>query len=97
MTVHIFAVVFEWDAGNQRKNQLKHEVTMNECEQVFFNKPLLLLDDITHSKNEKRSHALGQTNDGRTLSITFTERKACIRVISARPMSKRERTLYEKA
>ncbi len=89
---------FDWDAGNARKND-KHEVSMAEAEQVFFNAPLLLLDDVAHSQRELRLHALGKTDEGRTLHITFTLRKAgqWIRVISARDMHRKERTIYDQA
>jgi uncharacterized DUF497 family protein len=43
-------VGFEWDAGNERKND-KHGVSMAEAEQVFFNAPLLVLDDAAHSQS----------------------------------------------
>lgn len=36
---------FQWDQGNSNKNLLKHHVEDWECEQVFFNEPLLILDD----------------------------------------------------
>jgi uncharacterized DUF497 family protein len=89
---------FEWDAGNQRKND-KHGVSTAQAEQVFFNSPLLLLDDVTHSQAEARFHALGQTDDGRGLHITFTLRRAgeLIRVISARDMHRKERRVYDQA
>jgi hypothetical protein len=34
---------FDWDAGNIDKNEIKHDVKWLECEQIFFNKPLLFL------------------------------------------------------
>ncbi len=87
---------FNWDEGNTRKNE-KHGVSMAEAEQIFFNEPLLLLMDAKHSQSEPRFHALGKTDDGRTLHITFTLRGASekIRVISARDMHKKERMIYE--
>ena len=89
---------FEWDQGNARKNE-KHGVSMAEAEQVFFNTPLLVLDDIKHSKRELRFHALGRTDKVRLLHITFTLRHADekIRVISARDMHRKERAIYEQA
>lgn len=89
---------FDWDAGNARKNE-KHGVSMAEAEQFFFNEPLLLLGDRLHSRNEQRFHALGRSDDGRMLHITFTLRAggALIRVISARTMHRKERAIYEQA
>jgi uncharacterized DUF497 family protein len=89
---------FDWDDGNARKNE-KHGVSTAEAEQVFFNQPLLLLQDGAHSQSEIRFHALGRTDAGRTLHITFTLRQsgALIRVISARDMHRKERAIYENA
>jgi hypothetical protein len=89
---------FNWDEGNTRKNE-KHGVSMAEAEQVFFNAPLILLEDAKHNSAEPRFHALGQTDDDRLLHITFTLRDAGekIRVISARDMHRKEKAIYEKA
>jgi uncharacterized protein len=86
---------FEWDDGNRDKNWEKHQVSNSECEEVFFNLPLLLKHDATHSQAEDRYYVLGQTNAGRKLFASFTIRDENIRVISARDMSKRERNFYE--
>ena len=51
---------------------------MAETEQVFFNDPLLLLKDSKHSQREKRNHALGKTDEGRLLHITFAFRALCV-------------------
>ena len=91
-------VGFDWDAGNARKSADKHGVSQSEAEQAFFNQPLLVLEDDRHSLVETRFHALGRTTDNRRLQIVFTLRRdaTLIRVISARDMSARERTVYEK-
>lgn len=87
---------FEWDRGNLDKNKAKHGVQNQEIEEVFFNIPLLLIDDESHSRRESRYLVLGKTDSNKKLSIIFTIRKNRVRVISARPMSKKERQLYEK-
>lgn len=89
---------FDWGDGNSRKND-KHSVSMAEAEQVFFNAPLLLLADARHSQVEPRFHALGKSDEERALHVTFTLRNAGekIRVISARDMHRKERSIYEKA
>lgn len=88
---------FDWDEGNARKNE-KHSVSMAEAEQIFFNVPLLILENSKHSGQEPRFHALGKSDDKRQLHITFTLRHSGekIRVISARDMHKKERATYEK-
>ena len=87
---------FDWNEGNARKND-KHSVTQAEAEEIFFNQPLLLLDDLRHREQEVRFHALGMTLDRRLLHVTFTLRGGgtLIRVISARDMHRKERIVYE--
>jgi len=86
---------FEWDEGNLSKNWEKHQVSALECEQVFFNRPLIALPDERHSESEPRFYALGQTDTGRRLFIVFTARSDLIRMISARDISRKERKIYE--
>ncbi|MEK7458351.1 MAG: BrnT family toxin [Patescibacteria group bacterium] len=86
---------FEWDGGNSTKNWLKHKVSWNEIEDVFFNKPLLLKSDKKHSQIETRYWALGKTNANRGLFMSFTLRGRKIRIISARDQNKKERNVYE--
>ncbi|MGE0626015.1 MAG: BrnT family toxin [Pseudomonadales bacterium] len=92
-------VGFDWDEGNARKSVDKHQVSQSESEQVFLNEPLLLMADDRHSRSEHRLHALGRTDQGRLLHVTFTLRDddRLIRVISARDMHRKERTYYVKA
>lgn len=89
---------FDWDEGNARKNE-KHGVTTAQAEQVFFNEPLLFLEDVIHSGEELRLHALGVIDEQRALHITLTLRQsgALIRVISARDMSRKERAIYDQS
>ena len=90
---------FDWDEGNFRKSAEKHEVIQSEAEQIFFNQPLLILEDFNHSQKEARYHAMGITDDGRQLHVTFTLRSqdTLIRVISARDMHRKERKIYEQS
>ena len=90
-------VGFDWDVNNREKNWVKHGVLASECEEVFFNLPLLLQPDPAHSQKEPRYYVLGHTITGRRLFIAFTVREDRIRVISARDMSKKERSVYEQA
>ncbi len=86
---------FEWDEGNRDKNRLKHRVSAGECEEIFFNRPLIILDDHKHSEEEQRYAAYGVTNEGRRLMVYFTVRETKYRVISARDMHRKERQFYE--
>ena len=89
---------FEWDAGNARKSEDKHGVSQAEAEQAFFNDPLLVAEDVTHSQMEPRFHALGRTDVGRALHVVFTLRNdgTNVRVISARDMHRKERARYDR-
>ena len=89
-------VGFEWDTGNREKN-LKQGVHASEFEQVFFNEPILILDDAKHSVAEDRFAAFGQTDGGRKLVVVYTQRVNLLRVISARDMNRKEREFYEHA
>jgi len=88
---------FDWDQGNERKSSEKHDVSRFEAEEMFLNDPLLILSDPRHSQQETRYHALGRTDDGRAVHITFTLRASgtLIRVISARDRHRKERRVYE--
>ena len=85
---------FDWDDGNFDKNWSGHRVSPFECEQVFFNQPLIVSPDEAHSKKEPRFYGLGQTDTGRALFVVFTVRRHLIRVISARDMTRKEREAY---
>ena len=88
---------FEWDAGNIHKNENKHGLKWTAIEEVFFNEPLLIIEDFNHSLNECRCVALGKNNFNYLVTVIFTIRNKHIRVISARAMSKKERIVYAKS
>jgi uncharacterized DUF497 family protein len=88
---------FDWDDGNIGKNWASHRVTDWECEEIFFNRPLIVSSDVKHSRGEDRYFALGETDRGRTLFASFTIRNRLIRPISVRDMNGRERRIYETA
>jgi uncharacterized protein len=80
---------------NSEKIRARHGVTPAECEQVFFNQPIILGDDVKHSTEENRLYLLGRTEARRLLFLVFTVRDELIRVISARDMNKKERRVYQ--
>lgn len=90
---------FDWDDNNKTKNLKKHKVSRLEIEEIFLNEPFVF-PDLKHSETEERFLAFGETNQDRRLIVAFTMRKKeeglLIRPISARPMHKKERVLYEK-
>ena len=87
---------FDWDQGNLDKSRLKHRVSTQESEQAFLDSKTFLTTDVKHSTIEPRYQLLARTKFGKRLTIYFTLRKNKIRIISARPMSKKEKAQYEK-
>ena len=85
---------FQWDAGNLEKNWILHRVSRSECEQVFFNQPIIIGNDEKHSELENRYYVLGKTDQTRRLFLVCTIRGQLIRIISARDMSRKEREVY---
>src|SRR5260370_35487389 len=87
---------FDWDDGNSRKSADKHDVGQAEAESVFFNDPLIVLEDARHSETERRFNALGRTAQERLLHITFTLRPTGtkVRVISAQHMHRKATKPY---
>jgi uncharacterized protein len=81
--------------GNLPKIWEKHKVSGAECEQLFFNHPMVGARDEKHSGEEDRYFALGHTDMGRLLFVVFTIRKGWVRPISARDMNRKERKVYE--
>lgn len=94
MKIYSDNIKFDWDEFNSNKNLIKHFVSDSECEEVFFNFPLLVYEDIKHSFKETRFYTLGKSNNERYILIVFTIRNDKIRVISARDMNKKERMIY---
>lgn len=86
---------FQWDEGNASKNWTRHRVSQTEAEQVFLNRPLIVA--AAPFAGEARQFAFGRTDAGRPLTVVFTIRGPLLRVISVRPMSRRERRGYGKA
>ena len=88
-------VGFEWDELNAEKIWDKHHISPSECEEIFFNRPLVIADDVKHSDKELRFYSLGQTDMEKMLFVVFTVRQDRIRVISARKMNRKERKVYQ--
>ena len=85
---------FEWDEGKAKGNLIKHGVSFDEAKTVFDD--LLYVDfyDPSHSEDEDRYLAIGESSRGRLLIISYTERGNKNRLISARETTKTERETY---
>ena len=89
---------FDWDAGNRDKNFIKHRVSHEESEEVFFDPHKRILEQVLYTDKEIRHVLVGYTKEKRALLVVFTIRKDRIRIISARDLNKKERGfLHEKA
>ncbi len=86
---------FDWDKENSDKIWRKHKVSPFECEQIFFNQPLVVAPDDAHTHAEIRFYVLGRTDAERLLFLVFTARRNLVRVVSARDMSRAEREAYK--
>jgi len=86
---------FDWDEGNRYKNSDAHGLDYRRIEEVFFNEPLLVMEDFTHSDAECRCFAYGHDDRGTRIMVVFTTRNDRIRVISARTMTPKEKAYYE--
>ncbi len=90
-------LTFEWDANKARSNLAKHDVSFEEAATVFGDTFSMTIPDPAHSQTEMRFIILGRSHLGRLLVVIHTERDDNIRIISARPASRRERKQYEQA
>jgi uncharacterized DUF497 family protein len=86
---------FDWDKNKAKHNLSKHEVSFEEAKTVFDDPLYVDFYDPEHSEDEDRYLLVGQSNRGRLLIISYTERDNLIRLISAREVTKTERETYE--
>ncbi|WP_295396215.1 BrnT family toxin [uncultured Thiodictyon sp.] len=87
---------FEWDPEKARANKANHRVTFEEARTIFGDPFELTITDPDHSEGEQRFLSIGQSELGRLLVVSYTERKPNkIRIISARVASQTEKMQYE--
>jgi uncharacterized protein len=89
-------IVFDWDQWNVQKNEEKHGVSRLEAESAFYDPRVRLFEDRRHSSaREVRYILYGRSLEARVLMIGFNQRGGRVRVITARPASRKERRTYE--
>ena len=86
---------FEWDPRKAGANARKHGVTFQEAATVFGDPLAVTFEDPDHSRNENRYITFGLSIQKRLLVVSHTERTDRTRFISARPMERKERIIYE--
>lgn len=86
---------FEWGEEKAAVNLAKHGVSFSEAETVFDDPLFLIVADPDHSVEESRFIILAESNQGRLLVVSYTERPPATRLISARQATSSERKKYE--
>jgi uncharacterized DUF497 family protein len=89
------ALVFEWNPAKARANLTKHGVSFLEAASVFADPLALIFPDNVHSRAESRELIIGHSSRRNLLVVSFAEPAASVRIISARPATRRERRNYE--
>jgi uncharacterized DUF497 family protein len=89
------ALEFEWDPRKAAANLAKHKVSFEEAATVFGDPLGGIVADPRHSSGEERFVLIGLTEVRRLLAVMYADRTGVIRIISARPATRRERRNYE--
>jgi len=88
-------VRFEWDVRKAAANLRKHKVSFTEAVSVFYDPLSATGDDPDHSIDERRFVTFGISASGWLLAVSHSDRDDAIRIISARPVTPVERSIYE--
>ena len=83
-----------WDPEKARINVKQHGIHFSDAEVVLFDSNALTREDL-NVKNEQRFVSIETDAIGRILVVVYTYHGEDIRLISARPATKRERERYE--
>ena len=86
---------FEWDLTKAAGNLDKHGVSFEEAATVFRDPLSATTPDPDHSVDEERFVTFGVSTSDRLLVVAHSDRDDTIRIISARPATPGERTIYE--
>ena len=86
---------FEWNKNKAVKNLSKHGVSFEEAKTVFDDPLYVDFYDPEHSESEERYLIVGESDRGRLLIVSYTERGDAVRLISAREVTRTEREAYE--
>jgi uncharacterized DUF497 family protein len=79
------------------KLTFKHQVDIDEVEEVFDNRPKIRFVQKGDRQGEDVYIALGRSEAGRYLAVVFIHKKNnAALIVSARDMTKKERKQYER-
>ena len=85
---------FEWDDKKKAQNLKKHKISFEEAATVWTDPLAFIAPDPEHSIEEEREWIIGESFKNRVLVVVYTMREETIRLISARPATKREIEQY---
>ena len=86
---------FDWNERKAESNLKKHGISFAEAETVWGDYFYIDLFDEEHSFEENRYLIFGESAQTRLLVVSYTEKENCLRIISAREMTPKERRDYE--
>ena len=86
---------FEWDPKKAETNKRKHDVNFREAATVFGDPLAITFTDPDHSIDEDQYLTFGLSRFDRLLVVSHAERGERVRIISARPLTRQERRIYE--
>ena len=87
-------ISFVWDRRKAQTNLQKHGIAFETACEIFFD-PFVRLIETEVVSGEEREAAVGMTSDWRLLKVIYVFRPEAVRIISARPITLRERKTYE--
>ena len=85
--------MYEWDDDKNRQNVEKHGIDFETAKRIF-DSPIVSRRDERKDYNEIRYVSIGIIDQVAIIVVVHTNRQDRIRLISARPASRRERRIY---
>jgi len=84
---------FEWDETKNRTNSHQHGIGCDTAKRIFAG-TVATSPDHRRDYGEDRHISIGRVEPGVLIVVAHTERRGRIRLISARPASRKERRVY---
>ncbi|MBR1796597.1 MAG: BrnT family toxin [Clostridiales bacterium] len=86
-------MTIQYDSHKNQSNIRKHGLSFQTASSAFDDPQAVIEFDEDHSVNEERYNLIGAIND-HIIFVVFTMRNETVRIISARPATKREIERY---
>jgi len=88
-------IEYEWDPEKAEANKRKHGVGFHEAATVFGGPLAITFADPDHSIDKYRYLAFARSRFDQLLIVSHADSGEKVRMVSARPMTRRERRIYE--